>query len=84
MMQVKLRISRTTLHRKLKAHTDQSATEFIRFVRLKKALKMLKTGQYTIDEISYSVGFNTPSYFSQSFKKQFGKSPKVYLGQNNS
>ncbi|MFT3740131.1 MAG: response regulator [Breznakibacter sp.] len=76
----KLRVSRTSLHRKLRAHTDQSATEFIRFVRLKKALKLLKTGNYTIDEISYNVGFNTPSYFSQSFKKQFGKTPKEYLG----
>lgn len=78
-----LRISRTSLHRKLKVHTDQSATEFIRFVRLKKALKMLKSGNYTIDEISYNVGFNTPSYFSQSFKKQFGKSPKEYLGMKD-
>ena len=79
----KLKMSRTSLHRKLKANTDQSATEFIRFVRLKKALKMLKSGNYTIDEVSYNVGFNTPSYFSQSFKKQFGKSPKEYLGQGN-
>lgn len=77
----KLHMSRTSLHRKLRAHTDQSATEFIRFVRLKKALKMLKSGNYSIDEVSYIVGFNTPSYFSQSFKKQFGKSPKEYLGQ---
>lgn len=75
----KLKISRTSLHRKLKAHTDQSATEFIRYVRLKKALKLLKSGNYSIDEVSYAVGFNTPSYFSQSFKKQFGKSPKEYL-----
>lgn len=79
----KLKMSRTSLHRKLKVHTDQSATEFIRFVRLKKALKMLKSGNYTIDEVSYNVGFNTPSYFSQSFKKQFGKSPKEYLGEGN-
>lgn len=75
----KLKISRTSLHRKLRAHTDQSATEFIRYVRLKKALKLLKSGNYSIDEVSYAVGFNTPSYFSQSFKKQFGKSPKEYL-----
>lgn len=79
----KLRMSRTSLHRKLKAQTDQSATEFIRFVRLKRALKMLKSGNYSIDEISYNVGFNTPSYFSQSFRKQFGKSPKEYLGQRD-
>jgi YesN/AraC family two-component response regulator len=79
----KMKMSRTSLHRKLKAHTDQSATEFIRFVRLKKALKMLKAGNNSIDEVSYTVGFNSPSYFSQSFKKQFGKSPKEYIQHND-
>lgn len=77
-----LKISRATLHRKLKSLTDQSSTEFIRFVRLKKAMRMLKSGNYTIDEISYAVGFNSPSYFSQSFKRQFGKMPKEYLVQS--
>jgi len=79
MLADELRISRSSLHRKLKVHTDQSSTEFIRYVRLKKALKLLKAGNLSIDEISYAVGFNSPSYFSQSFKKQFGKSPKEYL-----
>ncbi len=79
MLAEKMKISRTSLHRKIKAHTDQSASEFIRFVRLKKALKMLKTGDQSIDEISFAVGFNSASYFSSCFKKQFGKSPKEYL-----
>ncbi|MFA9390779.1 MAG: two-component regulator propeller domain-containing protein [Prolixibacteraceae bacterium] len=75
----KLRISRTSLHRKIKAHTDQSTSEFIRFVRLKKALTMLRSGEKSIDEIGYAVGFNSASYFSSCFKKQFGKSPKEFL-----
>ncbi|MEL7589392.1 MAG: two-component regulator propeller domain-containing protein [Prolixibacteraceae bacterium] len=74
-----LNMSRSSLHRKMRALTSQSATEFIRYVRLKKAIKLMKEGNYNIDEVGYAVGFNSHSYFSQSFKKQFGKTPSAYL-----
>ena len=78
----KMKMSRSSLHRKIRAHTDQSTTEFIRFIRLKKAVKILKSGNNNIEEISFMVGFNSPSYFSHCFKKQFGTSPKNF-GINN-
>lgn len=74
----KLKVSRATLHRKIKAQTDYSTTEFIRFIRLKAAINMIKTGKYPISEIAYNTGFSSPSYFSSSFRKQFGKTPKEY------
>lgn len=74
-----LNFSRSSLHRKLRDLTDQSATEFIRSVRLNKAICLMKQGNYNMEEIAYAVGFSSPSYFSQSFKKQYGKSPKAYL-----
>ncbi|KJF43563.1 hypothetical protein LH29_10575 [Draconibacterium sediminis] len=74
-----LNFSRSSLHRKLRDLTDQSATEFIRSVRLNKALTLMKQGNYNMEEVSYAVGFSSPSYFSQSFKKHFNKSPKAYL-----
>ena len=74
-----LNFSRSSLHRKLRDLTNQSATEFIRSVRLNKAVALMKQGNYNMEEIAYAVGFSSPSYFSQSFKKQFNQSPKAYL-----
>jgi signal transduction histidine kinase/ligand-binding sensor domain-containing protein/CheY-like chemotaxis protein/AraC-like DNA-binding protein len=77
----KLGISRSSLHRKMKVLTNQSATEFIRYVRMKKALKLMKEGDLNIDEIGFAVGFNSHSYFTQCFKKLYGKTPTEYLAE---
>lgn len=69
--------SKTLLYSKLKALTGQSATEFVRNIRLKEAKKLLQNNahQHTISEISYMVGFNDPLYFSRCFRKYFGFPP---------
>ena len=74
-----LNLSRTHLHRKLKSLTNQSATEFIRDVRLKNAVKLLKEGKLKVNEVGYAVGFNSHNYFTRSFKKQYGISPSDYI-----
>ncbi len=68
-------MSRSNLHLKMKALTGESTNDFIRKMRLNKACKLLKEGQYTVSEVSAMVGFNTPSYFSTTFKKFFGCLP---------
>lgn len=78
-------ISRSQLHRKLKSLTNYSTTEYIRNYRLEKALELMKSGEYTINEISFMVGFNTHTYFSRCFKKHFNKTPKeALMGIRNS
>lgn len=72
-------MSRSKLYLKLKALTDQSTSEFIRTVRLKRAVQLLESSDMTVKEIMYMTGFNTSSYFSKCFKKQFGVSPSEYL-----
>lgn len=72
-------MSRSKLYLKLKALTDQSTSEFIRTVRLKRAVQLLDGGGLTVKEIMYRTGFNTASYFSKCFKKQFGISPSEYV-----
>ncbi|MGB3606533.1 response regulator [Psychroserpens sp.] len=73
-----LHISRMQLHRKLKAITGLSTTEFIRSQRLKLAAELLKKSDINISEVGYSVGFNNHSYFTRCFKAQFGSSPSDY------
>ncbi len=76
---VHLLMSRTNVYRKIKAITGQTATEYIRSVLLKKALKLLESGKYNISEIAYTVGFSSPGYFTKCFKEQYGKTPSEYL-----
>lgn len=70
-----LSMSRSSLQRKMKAEINLSPTEFIRDIRLSRAVELMKTGSYNIDEIGSLVGFNSTSYFIRSFKKKYGKTP---------
>ncbi|MGI9544908.1 MAG: hybrid sensor histidine kinase/response regulator transcription factor [Cyclobacteriaceae bacterium] len=70
-----LAMSRTQVHRKLKALTNLSTTHFIRSIRLTKAKELLETSTLNISEIAYEVGFNDPSYFHRTFVQEYGVKP---------
>jgi YesN/AraC family two-component response regulator len=72
-------MSRSALFKKLKSITGQSTTEFIRSIKLKKAIKFLKSSKYSITEVIFMVGFSDPKYFRTCFKKQFGVSPSQFV-----
>jgi signal transduction histidine kinase/DNA-binding response OmpR family regulator/ligand-binding sensor domain-containing protein len=72
-------ISRSSLFNKLKSITGQSTSEFIRTIRLKKAVNLMKSGKYSITEVIFMVGFSDPKYFRTCFKKLFDKTPSEYL-----
>ena len=71
-------VSRQQMHRKFRAMVDQSATEFIRVIRLKRAAELLAQKSGTVSEIAYDVGFSSLSYFTRSFHHQFGMTPSEY------
>jgi len=68
-------MSRSQMHRKLKALTGKSASVYLRTVRLAKAKQLIEEKKGTISEISYQVGFSSPAYFSRCFKEEFGHVP---------
>ncbi|WP_406683013.1 ATP-binding protein [Seonamhaeicola sp. MEBiC1930] len=70
-----LGVSRTQLHRKLKALTGLSTSIFIRDIRLREGYKMLKNTNHNVSEVAYSVGFNDPFYFSKLFTEKFDIPP---------
>jgi AraC-like DNA-binding protein len=72
-------ISRASLHRKLKAITGFPPSELIRNIRLRKAGALLSSQTNSVTQIGIAVGFEDQSYFSKSFKKQFGVPPSEYL-----
>ncbi|MDR1202257.1 MAG: response regulator [Tannerellaceae bacterium] len=80
-MSKKLGLSRTHLHRKLKALTGQTPVDFIKMIRMKQAAYLLSTGKLSISEVGYKIGYSTPSYFSSSFNAYFGMSPSAYMDE---
>ncbi len=68
-------LSRTQLHRKVKALTDLSTMNYVRKIRLEESNKRLKTGRYTVAQVAYQVGFKHPNNFSTAYKEYFGYPP---------
>lgn len=73
-----LNISRSGLHRKVTEILEISPVEHIRLCRLQKAAELISEGTYRINEISYMIGINTPSYFIKIFQAHYGMTPKEY------
>jgi len=68
-------ICRSYLYRKLHLLTGQSASQFIREIRLREAYQLLQKENLTASEVAYRVGFNTPSYFNSCFHDFYGFPP---------
>lgn len=74
-------MSRASLHKKLKSITGFAPSDFIRTIRLKRAANLLRHEADTVSQIGFAVGFEDQSYFSKSFKKQFGVTPSEYASK---
>ncbi|MEZ5038458.1 MAG: two-component regulator propeller domain-containing protein [Saprospiraceae bacterium] len=79
-----LRMTRVHLYRKIKALTGLTASEFVRNVRLRYAAKLLSNSFLNINEVSYEIGFQDPSYFRKCFKQMFGISPTQFRDKPSS
>ena len=76
-------MSRSQLHRKVKALTNQSPNEFIRSYRLQRAAELIRKQAGNFAEIAYKVGFSSQAYFTKLFQDMFGKTPSEYKKQNS-
>ena len=72
-------MSRTLLYTKLKKLTNQTVSDFIRNMRLKKAVQLMQKNYGSVTEIAYEVGFNNLSWFAKCFKELYGQSPSEYM-----
>ena len=80
---VQMGMSRTKLYQKIKNITGQPIGEFIRTIRLKRAVQLMTQQDISLTEVMYSVGIQTQSYFTKAFKKEFGKTPSQFLKELN-
>jgi signal transduction histidine kinase/ligand-binding sensor domain-containing protein/DNA-binding response OmpR family regulator len=74
----KMNMSYSTFYRKVKGLTGITPNEFVRKVRLKNSLKLLKSETYQISEVAYMSGFNDIVYFRKCFKDEYGITPSEY------
>lgn len=77
-MASKLCVSSSGLYRRIKEETKMSPNEYIRYIRLNRAAKLLESQKYKVYEICYMVGFTDQRYFATCFRSQFGQTPKAY------
>ncbi|MBQ9667366.1 MAG: helix-turn-helix domain-containing protein [Prevotella sp.] len=74
-------VSQSTLYRKMKSLTGISSNEYVRKYKIHYAERLLAEGRYTVSEVAFMVGMQTPSYFRKCFKDEFGDTLGNYLKQ---
>lgn len=73
-----LMLSRTIFYRKLKSIVGLTPVDFIREIRIKRAVQLIDSDEYNFSQVAYMTGFNDPKYFSKCFKKVLGITPSEY------
>lgn len=74
-------ISHSSLYRKFMRRYNMSPKRFLLEFRIDRACQLLETTSYSVQEISNSVGFEDPFYFSRVFKEIRGESPRRYANR---
>lgn len=78
-----LMLSRTIFYRKLKSIVGLTPVDFIREIRIKRAVQLIDSDEYNFSQVAYMTGFNDPKYFSKCFKKVIGITPSEYKEKKN-
>jgi len=68
-------VSVTFLNKRLQFILHKSMSQFIREVRLQRAMEILQQETVTAAEVAYKVGFGSPAYFNTCFSEFFGITP---------
>ena len=66
-------------HNMFKASTGQTLREYVEDIRIKKAVNMLISTNFTLTKIAYECGFSSQSYFSYAFKRKMKITPREYV-----
>jgi len=74
-----LEINPSYLSREFSRHFNNlSFGEYIRKLRIEKAIELIMLSTYSLTEIAYLTGFSDQSHFTRIFKQQTGKNPSVF------
>ena len=77
-----LDINPAYLSREFSKHfNDLSFGDYIRKLRIERAIEYLNTSTYSLTKIAYLTGFSDQSHFTRIFKKHTGQNPSLYRKQ---
>jgi len=74
-MAFQIGVSVSVLYRKLRSLTGITVNEFVKRIRMKRAMQLLKAGTYHVNEVATAVGYEDSKYFSREFRRTFGITP---------
>lgn len=74
-----LGMSHSNLYKRVKSVSGKSVSEFIRYVRLRKAAELMINSDCNVSQASFEAGFNDIKYFREQFTKLFGMKPSEYI-----
>lgn len=72
-------MSRVALYKKILSITGKTPVEFIRRIKLQKAIQLLEKSKLSIARISYDVGYSNPNYFAKVFREEYNMLPSEYI-----
>ncbi|TKB96606.1 hybrid sensor histidine kinase/response regulator transcription factor [Pedobacter cryotolerans] len=72
-------MSRGSLYHKLLEITGLTPIEYIRSVKLDRAVELLEKSDFNVAQIAYMTGFGAPNYFSRLFKAKFNMLPSEFM-----
>lgn len=72
-------MSRSQLYRKIKALSGYTTSDFVNLIRIRRAVELIQSGNYRLNEVAFLVGYNSQSYFTKCFKKIYKVTPKEYF-----
>ncbi len=75
-------LSPSSLYKKMKEYADISPMEYVMKMRLGKAVELLRDDTLSVQDVAAAVGFNTHSFFSECFKREFGMTPRQWRARN--
>jgi transcriptional regulator GlxA family with amidase domain len=67
-----------TFKRRFKAATNHTPIAYVQRIRVEQAKRMLETGDESVEEISWAVGYEDPASFRRLFKRLTGLAPGAY------
>lgn len=71
-------LGHTQFYRKTKSLTGMGPNELLRILRLQRSIDLLDKTDLSVADITYAVGFTSPSYFTKCFREQYGVTPSEY------